>query len=200
MFAYCGNNPANRSDPAGTLWGCVIFAVCALILTGCSASDNVGAARPYTEVLGSDDPNAPNCYAYAIGSDSNMQPGDASGRKPTNYADVDDVAESVRQDLIALGYTVRPLNGPDDYISDNEYRIALRVGTTPDLCIYLQYGVLYYDYHFMVQTDTGCWAEKHGTTGDSIYWDNGKTPDKLEWTLHGHSYYDSSIRYFAVGS
>ena len=56
-----------------------------------------------------------------------------------------------------------------------------------------------YDYHFMVQTSTGQWAEKHGIAGDSILWDKGMTPNDIPWVLNDKEYYNSRIIYIAVG-
>lgn len=81
---------------------------------------------------------------------------------------------------------------------ENEFKIALRVGTRP--CGRDKFGNLIYDYHFMRQTDTGQWAEKHGVGGESILWDEGLTPDDIPWTLAGQPYYDSPIIYYAVGN
>ena len=58
---------------------------------------------------------------------------------------------------------------------------------------------LVYDYHLMVETETGQWAEKHGSAGDSILWPEGMTPDTIPWTIDGTPYYDSKIIYLAVG-
>jgi hypothetical protein len=51
----------------------------------------------------------------------------------------------------------------------------------------------------MRQTDTGCWAEKHGIGGSSKLWESGMTPDSIPWTLGDYEYYDSPIIYLAVG-
>lgn len=81
---------------------------------------------------------------------------------------------------------------------DNEFKIALRVGTQP--CAYDPYtGQVFYDYHFMRQTDTGQWAEKHGYGGSSVLWNMGMNPETIPWTLGGNLYYDSNIIYYAVG-
>ena len=206
MFAYCGNNPVNRKDPTGQFWitALIVIAVavvCTVSLSGCSAqpTSDVGAAQPYVDMPGSDDPTSPNCYAYAIGSPVNEQPGGTSGRTPTSWNNVNDVGKSVEADLKAKGYTVREISGPDAKVYDNEFKIALRVGTQP--YAYNQYtGQLYYDYHFMRQTNTGQWAEKHGYGGASVLWDAGMTPDTIPWTLGGVPYYDSAIIYYAVGN
>lgn len=169
--------------------------------SGCSAqpASDVGAAKPYINMPGSNAPSSPNCYAYAIGSPFNGQPGRASGRFPTKWNDVNDVGESVKADLEAMGRTVRKISGPDAKVYDNEFKIALRVGTRP-YKYNLAAGQVYYDYHFMRQTDTGQWAEKHGYGGASILWDTGMTPDTIPWTLCGVPYYDSAIIYYALGN
>ena len=88
-------------------------------------------AQPYIYLPGSNDSNSPNCYSYAISSPVNEQPGDTSGRTPKEWDDVKDVGESVEADLKAKGYTVRKISGPDAKVYDNEFKIALRVGTKP---------------------------------------------------------------------
>ena len=206
MFTYCGNNPVNRKDPTGKFWitalmVAAVVVVCTVILSGCSEqpTSDVGAAQPYVDIPGSDDPTSPNCYAYAIGSPVNEQPGGTSGRIPTNWNDVNDVGKSVEADLKAKGYTVRKVSGPDAKVYDNEFKIALRVGTQP--YAYDPYtGNLYYDYHFMRQTNTGQWAEKHGYGGESVLWDVGMTPETIPWTLGGVPYYDCEFIYYAVGN
>ena len=205
MFAYCGNNPVIYKDLSGQFFvpilivgGLAIGGI--LLFSGCSAqpTSDVGAAQPYVEMSGSDDPTSPNCYAYAIGSPVNEQPGNISGRIPTKWNDVNDVGKSVEADLEAMGYTVRKISGPNSKVYNNEFKIALRVGTRP--CAYNPYtDEWYYDYHFMRQTSTGQWAEKHGYGGDSVLWDFGMTPDTIPWTLGGMPYYDSKIIYYAIG-
>ena len=207
-YAYCGNNPICRSDPSGRFWltafiVAAVTMVCVVTGSGCSTqqksdASDVGAARPYVDMSGSDDPTSPNCYAYAIGMPSNEQPGRISGRYPADWSDVTDVGKSVEADLRAMGHSVRQISGPNAAIYDNEFRIALRVGTRP-YAINRATGELYYDYHFMRQTDTGQWAEKHGYGGASILWDLGMTPETIPWTLCGIPYYDSAIIYYAVG-
>ena len=138
MFAYCMNDPVNRKDPTGQFWitALIVTAVvvaCAVTFSGCSSQpmSDVGAAQPYVDMPGSDNPSSPNCYAYAIGSPVNEQPGGTSGRTPTKWNDVNDVGKSVEADLKAKGYTVREISGPNAKVYDNEFKIALRVGTQP---------------------------------------------------------------------
>ncbi len=195
QFAYCNGNPIASYDPVGTrTFECCPYGDCYY----CKLARNVGAAKPYVDMPGSDDPTSPNCYAYAIGSSVNEQPGKTSGRTPTKWNDVNDVGKSVEADLKAKGYTVREISGPNAKVYENEFKIALRVGTQP-YAYNPHTGQLYYDYHFMRQTNTGQWAEKHGCGGASILWDTGMTPDTIPWTLGGVPYYDSEIIYYAVG-
>ena len=205
MLTYCDNNPVNRKETTGKFWDAAIKVTAASIACTVASSDypaqptsDVGAAQPYIYLPGSQDPSSPNCYSYAIGSPVNEQPGGTSGRIPTMWNDVDDVAISVEEDLKAKGYTVRRISGPDDKVYNNEFKIALQVGTRP--AGYNWYtGEPIYDYHFMRQTNTGQWAEKHGIGGESILWPVGMTPDTIPWTLNGKPYYDSGIIYFAIG-
>ncbi len=53
---------------------------------------------------GSDDPESPNCYSYAIGSSVNEQSGKTSVRIPANWNDVYDVGKPVEADLRTKGY------------------------------------------------------------------------------------------------
>ena len=203
MFAYCNNNPVMNVDPTGEfpwLVVAIVLVVSSLFLQSCAKqpTSDVGSAQPYVHMEGSDDPQSPNCYAYAIGSPVNEQPGASSGRFPTNWNDVNDVGKSVEADLKAKGYSVRRISGPNAKVYDNEFKIALRVGTKPYYYDWIT-GRAYYDYHFMRQTDTGQWAEKHGYGGESILWETGMTPDNIPWTLGGYLYYDSDIVYYAVG-
>ena len=155
MCAYCGNNPVIYKDLSGQFFvpilivgGLAIGGI--LLFCGCSAqpTSDVGAAQPYVEMSGSDDPTSPNCYAYAIGSPVNEQPGNISGRIPTKWNDVNDVGKSVEADLEAMGYTVRKISGPNSKVYNNEFKIALRVGTHP--YAYNPYTDEWnYDYHFI---------------------------------------------------
>ncbi len=91
-----------------------------------------------------------------------------------NKPDVDKIAEYVIEDMEEWGESVRIIEGYDSPIYANERRIAVRVGKIED-------GEIdRYDYHFMMQTSTGTWAEKHGPGGNSInnlsgYISKGKT-------------------------
>ena len=198
MFAYCGNNPVVNSDPSGKYFMEIAEAILDFFANIFGSSSSTGAAQDYEEIPAGHNGNAPNCYAYAVGAPVNKQPGGTSKRKVTDWSDVKDVAASVKADLNSEGYTVRRLSGASGKILENEYRIALRVGTSPydkD-----KYGLPMFDYHFMVQTSTGQWAEKHGSRGGTYLWDVGVTPNEANWSFPGddNQYYDSPIVYFAI--
>lgn len=98
----------------------------------------------------------------------------------------------------ARGCTIHRITGPNALVYENEYKIALRVGTKPPSGG--AWGTrLGYDFHFMRQTDTGQWAEKQGCYGPSKLWDPGMTPDTpSNWEFDNHCY-DSEIIYYAIG-
>ena len=138
------------------------------------------------------DPEKTNCYAYALGTTGWFNPGSIA-KVDVDFSDVYSIGMGAMADAVDQGYTVRIVSGPDAKVYDNEWKIALRSGMAPVS------GADFYDYHFMVQTSTGQWAEKHGPGGDSILWEEGETPDTIPWTLNGKEYYDSEIIYFAIG-
>lgn len=204
MFAYCLSNPILFADDSGArpiITASLKEETDKQRETSCKYMRNqqfVGSAAAYKYIPGSTNPNSPNCYAYAIGSTTNEQPGGASGVFPKQWNNVNDVGKSVEADLKVKGYTVRKISGPNSRVASNEFKIALRVGTKP--YGYNPYtGEKFYDYHFMRQTNTGQWAEKHGIGGESVLWDAGMTPDTIPWTLCDKPYYDSDIIYYAVG-
>ena len=167
-------------------------------LTACSAKNSVGAALEYQSVAGGTPDSTANCYSYAIGIyDKSYNPGDFS--RPMQGYSVEDVAVAVMQDLTARGRSCRFIDGANAEISDDEYRIALRVKQQP-MALQTPSGVIIdWDYHFMVQTSSGAWAEKHGPGGDSILHAVGETPDTISWDCGTQiGYYDSKIIYFAI--
>jgi RHS repeat-associated protein len=180
MYTYCNNSPVSNSDPSGSrstgedagyrltlnVRMNVLSALVATVTELSPSAIYVGAARPYSEVSGSIFSFAPNCYAYAIGVNHSIQPGDYSGLWPAYPNSVESVGASFEADMLANGFTIRRIDGPYGAINSNEYRIALAVGTRP-YAVYPN-GTPAYDYHFMVQTSSGRWAEKHGTGGDSV--------------------------------
>ena len=204
MFAYCGNNAVIRADTQGNFWY-VIVGVAALVgiiitVSGCSNQTNpYGAAKPYAYVKGG--ANTPNCYAFAIGLKSALNPGMLAKTSPS-FNNVKAVAKAVIEDLRKLGRSGRILDNINSEIYSNEYRIAVRCGTRKykfvnGKFIYNSKGS--YDYHFMYQTSSGAWAEKHGIGGNSIIHYVRENPDTLSWDLDNlKGYYDSDIVYIAV--
>ena len=203
MFVYCGNNPVCYTDTSGhSFIGALLFltvpVATTISLTACSAKNSVGAALEYQSVAGGTPDSTANCYSYAIGIyDKSYNPGDFS--RPMQGYSVEDVAVAVMQDLTALGRSCRFIDGANAEISDDEYRIALRVKQQP-MALQTPSGVIIdWDYHFMVQTSSGAWAEKHGPGGDSILHAAGETPDTISWDCGTQiGYYDSKIIYFAI--
>ncbi len=203
-YTYCNDNPVSKVDHTGTslkdIWEWLFGGGSCAGRGSKQESSPYGAAKPYESVPGSDDPSSPNCYSFAIGSPVNQQPGQASQTTDIQWNDIKSVGAAVEADLKAMGYTVRRLENCNSPIQSNEFRIALRVGEKPYEIVIIDGKVyLRYDYHFMRQTNTGQWAEKHGPGGDSILHGIGETPDDIAWTLHGKPYYDSEIYYYAVG-
>ncbi len=212
MFAYCGNNPVNAVDPTGHGWITNIIEKIKELLK----KTVVGCARPYEEYQnytakpGQSMQDAyadavatrPNCYAYAIGVISKgINPGYYSGISLGPFNSLETVASAVEADMKALGRSIRRIDGPYAPVNANEYRIALRVGEKPFAYSITTDGqyVFFNDYHFMVQTDSGRWAEKHGSMGASVLHNIGETPDTIAWTLDNTGYYDSDIIYYAIG-
>lgn len=102
-----------------------------------------------------------NCYAYAIerGEQPNFyltgrqyRPGDMSGQGTfDDCADIDDLADLVREDLIAMGYSNISLSATIPTINSTQQLICVR-----------RCG---WDYHFMrYDIDTNAWYHKPGNT------------------------------------
>jgi len=199
LYVYCDGDPVNNADPTGhrarILSRDDILELKLSSLDGYSRT-YYGAAKSYVSVKGSTNSNSTtNCYGYALGlKKPTVQPGYKSGSKLAAN-DLYGIQNAVIEDLYRLGRWGRKIDGPYSPILDDEYRIALRVGTKP----YQYQGKKYYDYHFMVQTKTGAWAEKHGMGGNSKPNSTGKTPAVLPWDLSNiKGYYNSRIVYIAA--
>ena len=198
IYAYCYSNPVMNSDSSGKIPVCLIAGVVTTlvgILWPSSTQDDLyfGAAPRYHEIAQSngDRSKNPNCYSYAIGIYScSYDPGEISGVS-YDIADVDSVADAVISDMEYLGRSARRIYSYYADIDADEYRIAVRVG---------YYNPWNNDYHFMVQTADGTWAEKHGPAGASVQHPEGN-PDTIPWSLPGYSdnFYNSEIVYLAIG-
>lgn len=91
----------------------------------------------------------------------------------------------------------RIIESNDTPIEDNEYRIALRVGEQPVVGPN-GYPYLQWDYHFMVQTESGEWAEKCGSSSATILHTSGN-PSIFQWDAATYpNFYTSDILYFAI--
>lgn len=198
MFAYCNNNPVMCFDSSGDR---PIFASSvaeetdeqrmisfAIMNNRPLPTSETGSAEDYDKMV---DEYEQNCYSYAVQEKGILQPGELSGLYPIGYDNVYSVGVSIVADMKSSGYSVREIDGPNSKVYDNEFKIALRVGTEP-YDIYNNH-----DYHFMIQTGTGQWAEKHGRYGPSELHNIGLTPDNIPWVLWG-PYYDSEILYYAI--
>lgn len=128
----------------------------------------------------------PNCFGYALGltytPPLTMNQGDS----------VETVATSVESYVKnTLRRSIRRISGPTSQINSNEYRFCMRVGNHSSY----RYP---HDYHFWVQTNTGAWSDKHGTTAvssDPVF----TNPSTASWDLESYkNYYDSSTIYFAA--
>ena len=133
-----------------------------------------------------------NCYTFAIGYEENraLDPRQIRNKDLSPTAPVRALAKEVCADMEYMGRHGRILNSIDDEILENEYRIALRIDTSGT-----------FDYHFMVQTFDGRWAEKKGIEYDSVLHEFGWTPENLPWEHYYNGeirYYDSEIIYIAI--
>ena len=107
--------------------------------------------------------------------------------------------EYVRKDL---SRSIRPIGGPTATISQNEYRLCMRVGIADSK----------YDAHFWVQDITGAWGEKNGELDvqhDPVFthptyadWDKPEyykesifSPIEIRWLPN---WYNSETRYYAA--
>jgi hypothetical protein len=83
-------------------------------------------------------------------------------------------------------------------INSEEHRIALRVGWHDyNKNGHVDLATNEADYHFMVQTSTGGWAEKHGQQ-PSIN-DGAINPSTFSWDLGSYkNFYTSATVYLAV--
>ena len=163
MFAYCGNNPVNRADPTGMAFESIERT---LIIIAENARRCVRSVR-HTLGFGYEEIYRGSNYSYTFGSSGDYMPGDISGQKPNDWS-VDEVETSFIADFEAMGYEIRPLSGPNDPTSENEYIIAFRV----DDVLYTsndQPDNPAYNAYFMVRTGADEWTAKpHAGSPDSF--------------------------------
>lgn len=187
LFIYCNNNAINNTDSSGnwfteqpskqkkykkekgfnvfSIWGEILF-------NGKTSKDLQQETR--------------NCYLYATEvSNKSVNPGEISGRRLSTNFTVDELKENTISDLRSLGRDAREVEGPNSYLKQNEYMIALRITENKK-------GASR-DYHFMVRDDYGVWSEKKGLFSSRKIKTN--TPDeKGAWTKR----MNSKIVYLAI--
>ena len=178
MFAYCGNNPVNRTDATGQFWiSAIIIAaiviVCATTLSSCTKEPD---PEPYS--------GQANCYAYAMGLEndprtnkpfnSKPQPGEFSGNRlkisdllPCEQSNVvkNTIESKVSADAEILGLTFTEVSGVDHIPAEGNWIVALAY--SPGL-----------DYHWWKQNKDGTWSHKPGSTPIS------------QWDMSGNIIYD----------
>ena len=198
MYVYCNNNPTTTTDSVGSY---PTYAT--MVLDGGYGGGNYipdqsdyGSAPDYVSIKSDGNYDiSPNCYAYAIGYyDKSYSPGDFS--VPYGEYTLESVTKAVLSDMKELGRSARIIKSFNSPISSSEYRIALRVKTMSDPRDWQDRS---WDYHFMVQTSTGRWAEKSGPSSATYLYVEGTTPENAPWSNFGITgYYDSPIVYFAI--
>lgn len=138
-----------------------------------------------------------NCYAYAIGRSSGLQPGQLSGTSFSLTMSISEMANVVLEDLSSLGYwgytsTSKPSSLPDEYFKV----IAMRKDTSN------------VDYHFMKPYGSlNTWAHKPGGT-QPLKWKYSSPGYKIwnnEAVINGVTYaptvtYESTIVYIIYKS
>ena len=200
MFTYCGNNPVIRVDSTGNFWeivavGALLIGV--LFLAGCD-EPSVGMAPDYVEI--SEDTNAkressPNCYTYSIGIyDRSLDPGECRGLDLNNGASSREISNEIILDVISMGGSARPLKKYNSPINDNEFRIAVRTSKGYRLIMTPEGPALHWDYHVMVQTSDGGWAERTGHQSATRYYEI-KNPKDADWV---GGFYNDEIIYIAI--
>lgn len=158
------------------------------IYSNTSMRSQYGAAWPYTFKTGQD----PNCYGYAINTTLKHDPGDFSNQELPPGSGVDTVVLRVIDDMAALGGSGREIANKESSIYNWEWRIACRTGSVliPAGSIYIEH----WDYHFMLQTNTGGWCHKQGS-GDSVNLYN-INPSTYVWGIDG--FFNSTTKYLAI--
>ena len=199
MFAYCGNNPINRIDTSGMIWGWIavgiVVTVCAVAITSCGNQNTISAPPDYVQ----ENSIYHNCYSYAFHLPQAAYPGmysisegDSSfvGDGSKAIYNPEEIAQYVERDMNALGIPIRQVDSPKDKLA-NEFIVAMKTSDK------LVPGYDIADVHFAVQLSDGSWADKQGIEpsrwnvldGTAITWD----------IISGDAYYNTKTIYFAVG-
>ena len=152
-----------------------------------------GAAWPYVSKTG----NSPNCYGYALGINTTLDPGQYSDSGAINYyASLSTISQKVSADLAqSWDGGGRVIDSNTSSIASYEWRIAFRTGAglipVDDILIFV------WDYHFWLQTSTGTWCHKPGTT-PSVHLGN-VVPHTENWNMGSVvNFYNSNTVYMAL--
>jgi len=143
----------------------------------------VGAA--WEPIIYTEEGVGPDCFGYAAGLNYELN------ISMSYHYDVDDIADIAIM-YLDEGYNrnIYKIESYDAPIRPDEYRICLRIGNyydekqSPYVYNNLECQVRSFDYHFLVQTNTGAWAERHATspmdTNRDIRYGN---PSLFNWPL-----------------
>ena len=156
----------------------------------------IGGAGVYRQVNTSE----VNCFSYAMGWDRWINPGSAKKENRDGDYLLDRHYEYLEGLITANGMQCRRLSSKSSYVRPNEYKIVVRSG---DHDVSLPK-----DSHFMVQINTGAWAEKMGElpsenlgfiSPETYSW-NYILPDPVtgEPVNYFTGFYDSPLMYIAV--
>ena len=186
LFVYASNNPAMFIDDNGHEPSSVarsIVAACKLALYNILYRDA-------------------NCYGFALKRNEKVYVGEKGENMPKSLNDLAAVCAGVESDGKTLG--IRRIESMTSEIEDDEYRIALRVGSAEVKSLSTGEPMVINDYHFMKQEADGRWMHKPGNRPVQ-YLPEGETPETVSWDLPYQTgalackgFYDSDIIYFAV--
>ena len=154
-----------------------------------------GSTGTYNYVWSTYNLSTKNCYGYAIGVNSKINPGTYCNIPLSLYKyDISKLCEAVLGDLHALGYTYATEVSASYIPTSSETKIAFRLG-------YNSSGT-YVDYHFMVWNPAGYWLHKPGTTAVLQYKNTNLSPAWVPeayydyvWYIDYSFTYNSTVKY-----
>jgi hypothetical protein len=116
-----------------------------------------------------------NCYAFALGLDSERNPGYDSGSELTEYTSLSLLAQKVKSDLDTLGISYTQLSSYDSNISSNEYMIGMRIGYNPQDS----------DVYHIIRRDYGKgWVSKNGSLPSVYFVSQHVDPASIIWSIY----------------
>ena len=190
MFAYCGNNPTNHTDPTGTWWW-IIPIVIPFLLSGCESKSS---AEPYS--------GQANCYAYALGLENDPStkkpftekpnPGTFAGEPLEKGALCGDpvltqmeLIKKIRADMAALNYSFWKVDSADYTPAEGKWLIAIAIDPASG------------DYHFFKKGSDGFWSHKPGPS--SISYEDSTGEKITDPQLRAHDKYEFFVGYYEIG-